>query len=69
MPIGDGIHRSCLISVIPFMKSVSQSLTAPTLVPGIQKFMALPSWFLGSWDVSYQQEKNPELVFSATKER
>ena len=22
-----------------------------------------------SWDVSYQQEKNPELVFSATKER
>jgi len=22
-----------------------------------------------AWDVSYQQEKNPELVFSATKER
>ena len=22
-----------------------------------------------SWDVSYQQERNPELVFSATKER
>jgi peptide chain release factor 3 len=22
-----------------------------------------------SWDVTYQQEKNPELVFSATKER
>ncbi len=22
-----------------------------------------------SWDVSYQQEKNPDLVFSATKER
>jgi peptide chain release factor 3 len=21
------------------------------------------------WDVGYQQEKNPELVFSATKER
>jgi peptide chain release factor 3 len=22
-----------------------------------------------SWDVSYQQERHPELVFSATKER
>ena len=22
-----------------------------------------------SWDVSYQQERNPDLVFSATKER
>ncbi len=22
-----------------------------------------------AWDVSYQQERNPELVFSATKER
>jgi peptide chain release factor 3 len=22
-----------------------------------------------SWDVGYQQEKNPDIVFSATKER
>jgi peptide chain release factor 3 len=22
-----------------------------------------------AWDVSYQQERNPELTFSATKER
>ena len=22
-----------------------------------------------SWDVSYQQERNPDLIFSATKER